>query len=212
MRSDGSGEPRPLGLGSALAFSFSPDGRHLVLSGTGGGSNDDINMVSLEDPSSDDPRPGKSAPLLATSANEQYPAISPDGHWLAYTSDESSSREIYVRSFLGPGGKWQVSTAGGAYAEWSPKGGELFYYSGAKIVALSYSVKGDSFLPGATRVWYDGGISSLYSARNFSVAPDGKSAIAVLLQRQEGQTSPLTFLMNFLPRNRTEGDPGPVAI
>jgi hypothetical protein len=60
-------------------------------------------------------------------------------------------------------------------------------------------VKGDSLLPGSTRVWYDGTISSLNVARNFSVAPDGKSAIAVLLQRQEGQTSPLTFLMNFLP-------------
>jgi Tol biopolymer transport system component len=66
--------------------------------------------------------------VAATQANECTPVFSPDGRWIAYTSDESGQSEVYVRPFPDvKAGRWQVSVDGGAEPRWDPKGGELFY-------------------------------------------------------------------------------------
>ena len=72
----------------------------------------------------------KAQPFLRTPFNESAPRFSPDGHWLAYVSDESGRYEIYVQPYPGPGGKWQISTEGGTEPVWNPNGRELFYRSG----------------------------------------------------------------------------------
>ncbi len=76
-------------------------------------------------------------PLLNTKFVESQPRISPDGQWMAYTSDESGRTEIYVRPFpdVDKGGRWQVSTSGGDSPLWSPDGRELFYRSGDAVMA-----------------------------------------------------------------------------
>ncbi len=69
-----------------------------------------------------------SEPLIQTSFSETQPEISPDGHWLAYVSNESGLNEIYVRPFPNVnGGRWQLSTAGGNRPAWARSGKELFY-------------------------------------------------------------------------------------
>ena len=60
-------------------------------------------------------------------ADEQAPAISPDGLWIAYTSDRTGNREIYVERFPELGGEQLISRGGGAYPVWSQDGRELFY-------------------------------------------------------------------------------------
>jgi serine/threonine-protein kinase len=65
--------------------------------------------------------------LCATPFNEIKPSLSPDGKYLAYTSDESGEREVYVRELSASGGKWQISTSGGNRPLWSADGHELFY-------------------------------------------------------------------------------------
>src|SRR5207245_9168171 len=69
----------------------------------------------------------KATVFLQTPFNETHPTLSPDGRWMAYTSDESGRNEVYVQPFPGPGGKWQVSTGGGETAKWRRDGKELFY-------------------------------------------------------------------------------------
>ena len=82
----------------------------------------DLYMVSLEG--------GSAEVLLNTEFNEQNARISPDGGWLAYTSNESGQDEIYVRPFPDvESGKWQVSTDGGNMPQWGPDGRGLFYQS-----------------------------------------------------------------------------------
>jgi len=67
-------------------------------------------------------------PVLATPATEQYPALSPDGRWLAYASKVSGRFEVYVSPFPDVGaGKVQVSVAGGVAPHWSRKRDELFF-------------------------------------------------------------------------------------
>jgi serine/threonine-protein kinase len=67
--------------------------------------------------------------------------FSPDGGWVAYTSDESGRWEVYVRPFPGPGGRTQISSDGGTEAVWSRSGGELFYRNGDKMMAVAVTMK-----------------------------------------------------------------------
>src|SRR5204863_5716720 len=93
--------------------SFSPDGRTLVYSGRhDANTNWDLWMLPLQGER-------KPQPFLQTPFNERAPRLSPDGRWLAYTSDESGRYEVYVRPFPGPGGKWQITSDAGVEASWS---------------------------------------------------------------------------------------------
>jgi serine/threonine-protein kinase len=84
-------------------------------------------------------------PLVMGPASELEPAVSPDGRWLAYASNESGTPEVYVRPFPDAGSaRWQVSTAGGRDPVWSHSGKELFYRS-AKDQLMTVAVR-----PGAT--------------------------------------------------------------
>ena len=79
----------------------------------------------------------KAAPFVATAFEERYAQFSPDGRWVAYTSNESGRMEIYVRAFPGGDGLVQVSPNGGDLPRWSADGKELFFFNDGKIVAAS---------------------------------------------------------------------------
>ena len=131
---DGSGEPVQLTSSENLstASSWSPDGKILAFTHVGQETGVDIGILTMDD----EP---KTEVFLGTPFNEYHPMFSPDGRWLAYTSDESGRAEVYVRAFPGPGGKWQVSTDGGVYPLWAPSGRELFYRSGDKMMVVPIS-------------------------------------------------------------------------
>ena len=82
--------------------------------------------------------------FLKTPASEGTASFSPDGRWIAYTSDESGRFEVYVRPFQGSGGgKWQISTGGGAYSFWSRDGRELYFMTlDNHIMVADYTAKG----------------------------------------------------------------------
>ncbi len=84
---------------------------------------------------------GDTTPISVTSSTftELHPALSPDGRWLAYTSNVSQSNEVYVQPFPGPGGgRWQVSNGGGSEPRWSADGRELFFLdASSRLVAAA---------------------------------------------------------------------------
>ena len=131
--------------------------------------------------------------------------FSPDGRWLAYVSDESGKDEVYVRAFpqpaSGQGGKWQVSNSGGHFPMWSRKERELLYHSGDQIMTVSYTVKGDSFVPEKPRLW----TANLGGATWFDLAPDGKRLAVVMPVAAPEATKPgheVTIIFNFLDELR----------
>jgi Tol biopolymer transport system component len=80
---------------------------------------------------------GPPRPLTRTKFAENYPQLSRDGRWLAYTSDESGANEIYVQPFPSSGSQWQVSSAGGTEPRWRADGKELYYISASqKLMAV----------------------------------------------------------------------------
>ena len=121
---DGTGEVERLlesPLGTPFPYGWSADGRVLIDSGppvVGG-----IGLLTVEGDHTLD--------SVFTAEFQQYaPAISPDGRWLAHSSDQSGRNEIYVRPFPDvDAGKWQVSADQGFFPVWSPDGRELFFLS-----------------------------------------------------------------------------------
>ena len=105
-----------------------PDGRVLALRQTVPSTGRDLWMV---------PRPeGDPTEVLRTPFNERSIALSPDGRYLAYASDESGLDEVYIRELPGPGGKWQISQGGGTEPAWRGDGRELYYRGVEHIMAV----------------------------------------------------------------------------
>ena len=145
--------------------------------------------------------------LLKSPAREIWGAISPDGRWMAYMSNESGRPEIYIRAFAPPGatpsgGQWQVSTSGGIHPVWRPDGRELYYLDpvGA-MVAAPIVIRGDSVEPGSPMVLFatrilGGGIDA-GQGRQYDLARDGRFLINTVL---EDVDTPITLLQHWKPR------------
>ena len=88
-----------------------------------------------------DRRPQGAALSPRTPLNECGPQFSPDGHWLAYVSDESGRSETYVQPYPGRGGQRLISTDGGTEPVWNRNGRELFYRSGNKMMAVDITTQ-----------------------------------------------------------------------
>jgi len=122
--------------------------------------------------------PAKPVSFLRTRFNESEARFSPDGKWLAYSSDESGKSEIYVRSIATPGEKWQVSNAGGVNAVWNRDGKELFYISNdGQLMAVPVST-GDTFKAGTpVPLFHIAAHRKEYEVAPYDVAPDGQRFI-----------------------------------
>jgi Tol biopolymer transport system component len=106
-----------------LSEDWSPDNRYIIFTEIDPKTKFDLWILSLSEPK-------KAFPFLLTDANEGSAKFSPDGKWIAYSSDESGRAEVYVQPFLAEkAGKWLVSTNGGFNPKWSRDGKEIFYLS-----------------------------------------------------------------------------------
>ena len=207
-RSDGSGKPQSLtqSKNSQVPWSFSPDGKRLAFFESGPGTGFDLWTVPLESDGAG-LRPGKPEVFLQTPADERYPSFSPDGRWIAYSSDESGTRQVYVRAFPDKGGKWQISNSDGQLPMWSRNGRELFFETlDRHIMVAGYAVKGDSFVADKPRMWSEKQLgTSAGAANNVGLAPDGKRIVALMpvntAEAQKAQNH-VTFLMNFFDEVR----------
>jgi serine/threonine-protein kinase len=204
VHADGSGEPQQLAKVETATFlsSLSPDGKRVAFAAGDPFTGMEVSTATL-DGTADHPLLGRMEPFLRASGFPM-PAFSPDGHWLAYSSGETGTEEIYVQPYPGPGGKVAISTGGGRLPVWSPKAHQLFFTgSGMRIMVTDYSATGDSFTPGKPRLWSPHPILPNYGGGPFqpyALAPDGKR-FAVMLY-PDGTTERhtplhLTFLLNF---------------
>ena len=108
---------------------------------------------------------------MQTKFNESRARFSPDGHWIAYSSNESGTDQIFVQSFPPSGGKWQVSVNGGNQASWRQDGKELFFDTpDGKLMAVDVKL-GSTFEAGIPRALFD--IPAPFVGR-YVVNPDGQ--------------------------------------
>ncbi|MGB6198463.1 MAG: protein kinase [Candidatus Acidiferrales bacterium] len=127
--------------------SWSPDGQSLAFNEVNPTAGREIWMLRLSD--------RKPQPFLRSAFSEGGAEFSPDGRWLAYSSNESGGNEVYVQPYPGPGKKWQVSVGGGIGPRWNPNGRELFYNDGDKIMVVDVTTS-PTFSAGQPRLLYEG--------------------------------------------------------
>jgi Tol biopolymer transport system component len=138
---------------------------------------------------------GKAEPILRTPSSERDTAFSPDGRWIAYLSSESGSPEVYVRSYPGPGGKWQVSTGGGNQPRWSRDGRELFYLAtGFRLTAVPVRT-GAAFEKGTPDELFQVA-SRRTNIPQYDPFPDGQRFIVNTVVTEKAST-PLTLVQNW---------------
>jgi Tol biopolymer transport system component len=198
--------------GELRPYSFSPDGKRLAFAELGVDTGFDLWTLPLDMSDPEHPKPGKPELFLRTPFNEVSPAFSPDGRWIAYTSVESGSNEVYVRPFPGGtpsgSGKWQISTGGGLHPVWSLNGRELFYETlDNRIMVSTYTAKGDSFGADKPRPWSNTQIMDLFGTGvwNLDLSPDGKRF--AVIPRPDATAEPkgsvhVTVLLNFFDELR----------
>ena len=156
----------------------SPDGRSLaVVSVT---TSIDVVRVAL-----DSARVAR--PYAATPANEEFPRFSPDGRWVALTSDESGRNEVYVRSYPDPSARIQVSVAGGAEPVWSPDGTRLYYRAGSALLVARVALSPAFHLIGRDTVLAGFVATGGAFSDDYDVARDGKRILAVSPQSNDFQ-------------------------
>lgn len=168
---------------------WSPDGRDMLFNSKG-----DIWRLSMDPAGPDANR--KTSPFIQTEFLEVDGRFSPDGHWVVYTSNESGQPEIYLRQFPGPGGKWQVSTAGGFSPAWRRDGKEIFYISiNGKMMAADIMIKGSSVEISSARPLFE------MKGLNYDVMADGRSFL-LNMPVEVRLTSPMVLLENWVAEIR----------
>jgi eukaryotic-like serine/threonine-protein kinase len=180
---DGSGEAA-LFLRSAFRptpASISPDGNTLAYSESHPASSSDIYFASLHG----DPAPH---PFLNTAASEGDAVFSPDGKFIAYVSNETNDRQVYVRRAQGGGGVWLISNTEARYPRWSIDGKKLYFVTeGSKLMVSDVSSSGSTFTAGTPRMIFE---SADFAHAGYDIARDGR----ILCARPSASAQKLNIL------------------
>jgi eukaryotic-like serine/threonine-protein kinase len=135
--------------------------------------------------------------LQSTSFEQLQPKLSPDGHFLAYTSNESGRWEVYVQPFPTTGGKWQISSGGGGLPLWRSDGKELFFIAeGGKVMSAEIKTDG-GFQSGIPRQLFQANIKYRGGdAWPYDVRADGQAFLVNVLA-ESSSAAPLTIVLNW---------------
>ena len=141
---------------------------------------------------------GTATPFVPGAGSQKNGQISPDGKWAAYSSDESGDWEVYVTTFPGAAGKWQVSHGGGTEPRWRGDGREIFYLGPTGVLtAVPVNTNGTFSTGAATPLFQIHGRAAISSTDLFSydVTKDGKRFLVNRYIEPESIT-PLTIILN----------------
>jgi dipeptidyl aminopeptidase/acylaminoacyl peptidase len=170
--STGSAQELAVRGGTQFPSDWSRDGSALLVTEETGPDGYDI-LVQPADGSA-------ARPYAATSASETAARVSPDGHWVAYTSDATGKAEVYLDSYPQPRRRVLVSSGGGVHPVWRRDGRELYYWHDDKLVAVQIGEAKGGVPPaiGAHTLLfkapYQGGVNTMYD-----VSPDGQRFVIV---------------------------------
>jgi Tol biopolymer transport system component len=169
---------------------WSPDGKFIVYESRNSRTKLDLWLL---------PTSGNQQPVsfLQTNFNEQQAQFSPDGKWIAYTSDVSGRPEVYVQTFPASGGPIRVSTSGGAQPQWRRDGRELFYIAAdRKLMAVEVKL-GETFEAKAPQPLFTTRMLTITEFRNhYVVAGDGQRFLVNSLI-EETATGTINVFVNW---------------
>ncbi len=191
VAADGSASPTPFFArpgGRVFESRLTPDGKELVFREDGGSR--DILIAKPESAA-------VTRPLAATGFNESGIALTTDGRWLAYTSDLSSSPEVYIRRLEEGSPRWKVSTAGGREARWGLGGRELFYRNGDSVFVVAMQL-GPEARMGEPKLLFVGNYLGSGNLAFWDASLDGRRFAMVRVVGTSGEAS-LHLILNGIP-------------
>ena len=130
--------------------------------------------------------------LVAHRFNELMARVSPDGHWVAFMTDESGTGQVVVQPFRGSGPRIQISSGGGSEPVWAPDGRRLFYRSNGHFVTASIATAPEFRVTSTTNFMDDTYRKYTAPHANYDVSPDGKKLLVV-----KGETPRLIVVSNW---------------
>lgn len=135
---------------------------------------------------------------LQSEFSEQQGRLSPDGRWMAYTSDESGRDEVYVQSFPSPGTKYRISTNGGADPRFRRDGKELFFVAADRKLMVVEVKAASTFEASVPRELFQTRVSGLTDTRtHYSITADGQRFL-VVTTAEDMTSSPITVVLNWV--------------
>jgi hypothetical protein len=186
-----------MGTANGWATDWSRDGKFVLYERPGDETGEDLWIAPQSTGASGAPQ--KPFPYLASPFNERNGVFSPDGHWIAYDSNESGRPEVYVQAFPLTNQKARISTAGGTGAAWSKNGGELFYLAAdGNLMAVPYRATATTFEPGAGKVLFAvPAVPGNAIRRSYAVTGDGRRFL-IWKPVDESVNEPITLVLNWL--------------
>jgi Tol biopolymer transport system component len=192
---DGSGVPETLLVrqSGAVELELARDGKTFAIRQTVSGTTRDVWVGSLDSSQAE-------RPLLRTPFNERAIALSPDGKWLAYVSNEAGTDELFVRRLEAGSGRWRVPRGGAAEPRWGPGGRELFFRVADTVMAMVMTPGPE---PGfsAPRTVLVGRFVNDGLRVVWDISPDGRRFVFTRNQ-SEGDTPSMTVLLHWFDRLR----------
>jgi len=167
VSADGSSTPQVIRTTSLNSHVTSVAGEYAVVMVNDPATGTDLWLLNLRNP--EDMRPFKN-----TAAAERQGSLSPDGHWMAYASNESGRPEIYVEPVPGPGGRRQISNNGGEEPRWVRNGREITYRNGTKMMGVPVRIQ-PAFQCGKPTEVFDRKFDRGLGVAGYDVTPDGQT-------------------------------------
>jgi eukaryotic-like serine/threonine-protein kinase len=199
IRADGVGKPQMLTQSSNAQWpwSFTPDGKYLAFQERSIPTGWDLWTIPVENDGVG-LHAGKPEKFLVTQSNEKQPSFSPDGRWLAYSSDDTGTNQVYVRSFPDNGGRWQVLEGGGQQPAWSHTGYDLFFRNeDNQIMSAAYVATGESFVRQTPKLWSESRLEAEDRNGIYDLARDGKRIVALMPAEEHQTRTHFVFVENF---------------
>ena len=199
-----------VGQAVVVPWSISGDGKRLAYYAMGVGTGFDL-WIAPMDISSSGVRGAQPQVFRRTRAFEVYPTFSPDGHWLAYGSNESGRWEVYVRSYPDDGRQTQVSNGAGRIPVWSRAGHDLLYETDDHhIMAVHYSVDDHRFVAAPPLRWTPAQLGDTGVIANYDLRADGAFLAALMPSVPTPAANQFILVTNFpdeIQRRLTESAP-----
>jgi eukaryotic-like serine/threonine-protein kinase len=139
----------------------------------------------------------KPFPLLQSPFVEDHARFSPDGHFIAYSSNETGRYEVYVQTFPPSGGKWVISRDGGAQPRWRRDGKEIFFIApDRKLMAADVKLAGSNFEVSVPKPLFQTQIAGPIPRNRYDVFGNGQRFL-IITPRQENNLTPITVVANW---------------
>jgi Tol biopolymer transport system component len=175
---------------SKAPWSWSPDNRYIVYSNVLGSASS-TNLWLF--PVSGD---GKPIRLFSGGFTQLYGRVSPDGHWIAFSSDDSGQQQVYIASFPDANvRKYQVSTSMGTEPRWRGDGKEIYFLNGETLFAASVEVEGSGLQVGVAKPLFQFRSPGIPRS-SYAVRPDGQQFLFNERVEPTG-SAPITIVVNW---------------